>query len=153
MNELIEIAKQILEANDNCFLSGSLALNHQGIKTRNAPGDIDIYLEGYDNFHCISGMKESYDFNSDDYYNEEWERTHYKIGDVKVDVFVSTGNYLKDKLITVNCNGIDCVRFDEILKFKIQFAFDDSDSAEKHQADLQYIIGNAKPISNYSRHD
>lgn len=140
--ELITLAEEILAVNPQCAISGSLALNIQNIRTKNTPGDIDIYVPKDIIFVPTTKMVENFDFNRDDYRNDEYERIQYYSGTVKIDVFKPT-ELNTFELITVDHNTLKVVRFEEIIKFKIRFAFDDHSSAEKHKQDVLYIVQQA----------
>ena len=152
-SELLILAKQILKVNDKCALSGSLALNNQGIRTKREPEDIDIYLPKDVEFILIPGMIENDDFNKDDYRNDEWIRTQYIINKIKVDVFTPQVDF-EFPLVIVRSNRIDVVRTEEIIKFKVAFAFDDHSSAEKHRVDVIYMMENANnPLQIQTNYD
>lgn len=146
-DELLQLAKTILKENKTCALSGSLAINLQKIKTRNEPGDIDIYVPIGEKFVVIEGMIYNNDFNNDfnrdDYRDECYERHQYIINSVKVDVFNTCNDY-EIELNMIQSHGIKLVRFDDIIKFKIRFAFDDHSSAEKHNDDVTFMLRNYK---------
>lgn len=144
--ELNILAENILKVNPDCSISGSLALNMQNIRTKNEPGDIDIYVPSRVRFNPIEKMKENNDFNRDDYRNDEYERRQYYFDKIKIDVFTPIeGN--PHGLITEYSKGLKVVRFDEIIKFKVRFAFDDHTSAEKHKQDVLFIMEQAnKPF-------
>jgi len=144
--KLINLAQLILKENPECSLSGSLALNIQNIKTKRFPGDIDIFLPHNTPFKKISGLVEIYDFNKDDYENDEYDRIHYcYLGEIKVDVFTPMQDDSLLDLISVHGNqGFSLIRFDEIIKFKIKFAFDDHSSAEKHADDIIFSLQQQK---------
>lgn len=137
------LAEKILKENLSCALSGSLALNIQYIKTKRPPGDIDIYLPFNEKFNPIDGMIENYDFNRDDYLNDEWNRVQYIINGVKVDVFTPREPDKCVNLLVISHSGIKVVRFDDIIKFKIFFAFNEHSSAQKHKDDVLFIIENS----------
>jgi hypothetical protein len=154
-DKLIELAKKIQQQNPKAAFSGSLALNLQEVKTRRQPGDIDIYIPYDIIFSPIEGMVEIDDFNKDDYnddYNDdEYKRTHYSyLGEIKIDVFTPIDNDSKMELLSVGCKkGINLIRFDEVMKFKIRFAFDSHSSAEKHAEDLIFSLQQQQLVNTF----
>lgn len=138
MENLIEIAKQIIEANPGAVLSGSIAINLQGIKTRKPPNDIDILMPIDIPFKKIPGMNYTPHAMDEDY-ESYYERDSYKIGDIKIDVFFPAHNKVYP-LFTEKMNGLELVRFDEVIKFKVKFALSECTSREKHQMDIVYMM-------------
>lgn len=142
--ELLETAKKILEANPSFALSGSLALNLQGIKTRREPKDIDLYsplmssgivwIEGMEHDGYAASLGEQYD-------NEYYSVNPYKINGVSVDIFERIDNDVPD-LIMVTKGGIRCVAFFEIMKLKISHAYGKHFSKFKHKDDIAFMMSN-----------
>lgn len=141
MLEKVKIALAIIETNPGCKISGSLALSLQEIKTKRSINDIDIYVPAGFKFIPIEGMKEHSNQNDEEHQTEageenEFERVRFTFCGQDIDVFYhSRGNAL------LHSNG-HCVRFDEIIKFKVNYALSDSKSKRKHSDDLIYIFQN-----------
>ncbi len=83
--KLEEIALKILVANPNALLSGSLALNLQGLKTKRIPSDIDIYVPWGVKFEKLEDMMVRH--NEEDYDDEDYQIFQYMVNGAKVDVF------------------------------------------------------------------
>jgi hypothetical protein len=136
-NKLEVIALQILKANPNALLSGSLALNLQGLKTKRVPSDVDIYLPWGQKFEKIENMV-TRDLE-EDYDNEDYQIFQYMVSGVKVDVFTP----MHDSVPELEVRKVfvcRCVQFSDILKFKIKHSLNGSSTSWKHKHDLIYIF-------------
>lgn len=132
----------ILKANPNCLLSGSAALNLQGIKTAREPKDIDIFRPYSEKFVLIEGMKRVYfPMTKEDYYNEFYERAEYTYGGYCIDVFQPLEKEFGD-LIQAQSHGIKCVVPHQIIGLKTHHALADCESRHKHRADIKFILDN-----------
>lgn len=142
MEKLIEIAKKILAANSDAYLSGSLALRLQGHATRREPEDIDIWIP--DNIiKVIPGMRV---YSSSERYDEGTHlRESYVIDGEQVDFFYPTENPEFTPLVTY-ADGITCVLAEDILKFKTEHAMDTEyeGGRGKHLEDLIFFFQKQK---------
>lgn len=139
---ILYLVKKILTQNPECSLSGSLGLIAQGVNVRREPVDIDIYLPYKIPFKVIEGMVNHEEFmTEEDYENEEYERTCYKIDGVKVDVMTPVEEFIPAMLKTFS-NGFNCISRENIIKFKILFSFGKSESKLKHKDDVIHILKN-----------
>lgn len=139
MEKLIEIAKKILAANPDAYLSGSLALKLQGHPNPTEPEDIDIWLPG--RIKLIEGMTA---YSSSDRYEEKSHaRESYMIDDVQVDFFYPV-EYPEWHPLTAYEESMRLVAAEEILKFKVEHALDTDymEGVRKHSADIIYILQN-----------
>jgi len=141
MEKLIVIVKKIISANPNCLLSGSLAINLQGYKTRRDPSDIDLWISGHNHFIPIDGMEE--DEGSDHYEEITHSRMSYKLDGVKIDVFAPVEWHKFYPLVTYSHDhNFRMLNIGEILKFKVEHSFDDVyyDEQAKHAQDIIFIF-------------
>lgn len=139
MEKLIEIAKKILAANPDAYLSGSLALKLQGHPNPNEPEDIDIWIPG--RIRIIEGMNP---YSSSDRYEEKSHaRESYMIDGVQVDFFFPVENPEWTPL-TAYVDDMRLVNVEDILKFKIEHILDTDymTGVRKHAADLIFILQN-----------
>ena len=137
-NELLEIAKQIIEDNNdiNAALTGSLLLYHLGIETRNTSNDIDIVCDhlaekdsGYP-FMFPNKWKEI----SMDGRKSQVDAISFECDGIKVDFLQSD-----DKKIVIN--GINCGSVIKLIERKIYYAKNDlsEESKQKHIDDLKFL--------------
>jgi hypothetical protein len=140
---LITLAKQILDINPFALVSGSLALNVQGIRTLREPTDLDIWMPIDYEFCPIEGM-ELYDGAR--WYRElHHRRLAFCIGDrddmLRIDIFkpISTDYPRPERTVA---QGLDMISAIDILKFKLEHAFDKSNPDHKHLEDLLFILQN-----------
>lgn len=145
---MIIMYKEILKANPYCALSGSHALDLMGYKLRRLPSDIDIFCTDND-FKPIDGMiRIETDWEKEGMHpsstTDEFPRQSYKINGIQVDVF-----YCKDRVEAIIMksnffivNGIRCVDYLDILKFKLSYVNPNSSTCEKHKLDLLFFIEN-----------
>lgn len=148
-----------LRENVQVMLSGSCALMMQGFKVRRPPEDIDIYV-GRLNFSKPKEYKRVDTNNnfmgSDTDEGQEWQRVTYiqskddglfETG-IKIDLFENKRSDYKFKSKDlVNVEGIQCLHWEEIIRFKMNYAIvGDSHSRFKHRDDLlHFLITNHKP--------
>lgn len=139
MEKLIEIAKKILAANPEAYLSGSLALKLQGHPNPTEPEDIDIWLPG--RIKLIEGMT-SYS-SSDRYEEKSHARESYMVDGVQVDFFFPVENP-EWHPTTAYVDSMRLVNVEDILKFKIEHALDTDymTGVRKHAADIIFILQN-----------
>lgn len=140
---LIVLAKQILDINPFALVSGSLALNVQGIRTLREPTDLDIWMPSDFEFCPIKGM-ELYDGAR--WYKElHHRRLAFCIWDrddmVRIDIFKPISpDYPRPG--RAEGQGLDMVSAIDILKFKLELALDKSNPDNKHLEDLIFILQN-----------
>jgi len=146
-----EIVKMITAINPLVFLSGSLAINMQGLKTKRTPEDIDLWIPDTATFVPIKGMLET--DNGDRYEERDHHRVTYKYEGVSIDVFTPVyGN--KYYPIATYCNGLSVILVEDIVKFKIEHAFSGTrpEGQVKHCEDIIFILNQiyekAKEIVN-----
>lgn len=139
MIHLIEVANKIIQLNKHCLLSGSMAINLQGYKTRREPNDIDLWLPSNEKLVALQEME--YDGDSDHYEEIDHHRTSFKLGEIKIDVFTPVYG-CKYNPRRIQINGIAMVRVDDILKFKLDHVFDEiyEDEGNKHCEDFIFIL-------------
>ena len=142
MKNLKEIANKIIEKNPSALISGSIAIKLQGYETRREPSDIDIWMPAKSKFIPIEGMV--YDSDSDHYEEVHHHRKSFKLGEIKIDTFIPVYNY-QYVARRVFKEGLPMMDIPEILKFKIEHAFDEyyEDEQLKHLQDLIFILNAA----------
>jgi hypothetical protein len=142
MDKLIAIAKEIIKANPKALLSGSLALRLQGLQTRREPTDIDLWLPKGVRINTIDNMM--IDSNSSHYEEITHHRESFIIGDVKIDIF-QPASWCDYNPYTAISQGVNMVLAMEILKFKVEHAFDPyyEDTKLKHLQDLVFTLNAA----------
>jgi hypothetical protein len=139
--ELTNLALKILKANPDCFLSGSLALSIQGIKTRRQPHDIDIYLPFNGNFKFIEGLVVSKNDQNDEYDDDWYERESYEAEGVKVDVFTPKNETIP--MPRTACEkGLEMIYKSDIIGFKVDHSFGEHWTRVKHKDDVIHILVN-----------
>ena len=133
------IAYNILKANKECALSGSLALQSWGLNLRNNPTDIDIWCPYGTVFNQIEHMELIGD--NEGYGDEEdWLITQYKYKGVKIDIFLPNKQRIPN-LSNRKIEGVNIVEAHDIIKFKVKFALGTPcGSQQKHLEDLAYIL-------------
>lgn len=146
-NKLLEIAKEIIKANPSALLSGSLALRLQGLQTRREPTDIDLWMPKGKIINTIENML--IDSNSSHYEEITHQRQSYVIGDVKIDIF-QPNTYSDYQPFTAILQGVNMILAMEILKFKVEHAFDPcyEDTKLKHLQDLIFTLNAAANGNN-----
>lgn len=135
MEKLLEIYKIILASNPTAALSGSCALKLHNVSLAHEPKGIDVYIpRGHVFIDKIPGL--IYDQNIR-YENTDNHLT-YQYEGIKVDVFICPD---QDGDLRSNVyNGISLVEPYEIIKFKIDYCFDHSESRFKHRDDVIHIL-------------
>jgi len=136
MENFKEIVKEILALNPKFKVSGSYALVCQGLKTARDIKDLDFFKPAGEAFVKPEGMRIIYDYNQEDYDNEWYERLHYDYKGINIDIFTPFDKDSELNLMT----RYEYVIPAEILKFKLMFALGTSNSAQKHAADMKFII-------------
>jgi hypothetical protein len=140
VSDLTIIAKDILEVNPYCKLSGSVALHVQELKTRRTPKDIDIYLPYGKIFTKPDGMVPyANNSNNNEYDDDYYERSSYKYKGIAVDVFTPTDETVPE-LIIVQKAGFNCIAFFEILKLKVMHSYGDHFTRYKHKDDIVFMM-------------
>jgi len=142
MEKLQQIAKKILIANPDAMLSGSLAMQLRFIKTRREPKDIDIFLPDGCGFIKIDGMKDSIEHISQSRVVSGTIRQSYSIEGIQVDVMTPTDENFQVAWEFVN--GLKLLTAEQILKFKLDYAFDNNypEGQQKHIEDIIFILQN-----------
>lgn len=140
--QLIEIAKEIVALNPECLLSGSLALNLQGMKTLREPKDLDFYLPYKVELKKPEGMIESEDYGDNGEYDDEGcRRRGFKYKGVKIDIFQPEDEDLGFNYTSnLRTHNMPCVQKLEILALKIHHAFGDASTKYKHRNDLIFHL-------------
>jgi hypothetical protein len=141
MEKLKQVAQELIKRNQNVLLTGSLALNLQGYKTRREPSDIYISMPPKTSFHKLDGM----DFieSSDSYDESDYQRDSYNLNGIKIDVFYPIEDIeLPYSISRLNEDLIKTVSWFEILKFKLQHSFDDKYPDKKHREDIMWFLQN-----------
>jgi hypothetical protein len=141
--ELIAIAKTILDENKHAALSGSLGLAIQGINIRRKPQDIDINVPSGVRFMMLPNMKIR-EASSDQYESDGYTLEAYTLEGVNIDVLISDYEDTDIGEIIFNAkNKIRLVESVKILSFKMQHSLDDNVSTRhKHKYDLIHILVN-----------
>jgi len=152
--KLSQIANEILEANPEGILSGSLALHKQGFKIRREPQDIDIFMPYGSKFIPIEGMVKYNGGNDGGYDDEDYERVTYKwtekaqdvpaflLDETLIDILTSVNEDFPTLKISEKGNYVS---FEEILKFKIAHSFGERLTGQlKHKHDIIHML-----INNY----
>lgn len=138
--EILEAAKEILAANTECLLSGSIALRLAGKETRREPKDIDIYLPYGVEVKKVDGMVNSdTDGDNDEYDDEFYERKSYTYKGYQVDFFTPIIDDLP-RLLEDNCYGVNCVWHTEIIKLKASHAYGEHWTRFKHVKDIIHLM-------------
>lgn len=143
--KLIDLFFKIQEKNPSAIISGSLGLNLCGISTRNEPQDLDILLPYGKDLNILEGFEE---IDLEYYPPIDYHLTQYLYDGFKIDFFQP----LSKKVIArnpkfINNKLVEILEPKDILKFKVDFAFDsesDSVKREKQIKDLGFIFSNLK---------
>ncbi len=136
--KLQNLAKEILKANLNCMLSGSLALKLQGIKTRREPQDLDIYLPYGQALNAIPGM--SYIPPAGEYPPDNWDRKDYVKDNITINIFTPENANVARLNEGESWVDIKMVCAYDIIKFKVQHAFADHWTRFKHKDDIMWML-------------
>ncbi len=153
--KLSQLANEILQANPEGILSGSLALHKQGFKIRREPNDIDIFMPYGTKFVPTEGLVKYNRGNDGGYQDEDYERVTYKwiekaqdvpaflLDEILVDILTSVNPEFPTLRVSDKGNYIS---FEEILKFKIKHTLGDErrNSRYKHKDDIIHML-----INNY----
>ena len=125
MENLLEIAKKILEINENACLTGTLMLKLRGIDLGREPHDIDILISDYaPNIKIPEGMKlEECGHSSDG------SHAKYKYKGVEIDI-------LSDGEEPEIVNGLKLGTVEKLIEKKYLYSIQNNSSAEKHHKDL-----------------
>jgi hypothetical protein len=126
MNDLLSIAKQILEANPAASLTGSLMLKLRGIDLGREPSDIDILI--YKDYAFNLVIPEGMDFKESEFASDGCG-IKYDFNGIKIDV-MSSGE--EPEIV----DGINLASVKELIKMKYTFANQDGPKADKHKNDL-----------------
>jgi len=141
-NRLISVFDKIKIRNPEIVLSGSLALNLQGIKTRRNPEDLDLFIP-YGYSFINDNEKEFVDFiTREGSQNKEsdFNRDVSNLDGVKIDIFQPLRNINPFNIITCEELNIRMIDKVDILKMKISHALDDKHSRFKHKDDIIFIM-------------
>lgn len=137
MENLLNIAEEILAVNPDALLSGSVALNLQGKKTRREPEDIDIWIKD-GKIKTIPGMS---NLDASDQYDEStYIRQSYIYKGVQIDFFYPAEQEREPYWRFYE--GFKSILPEEIMKFKLDHALDTNypEGQEKHLLDLEFMI-------------
>lgn len=129
--KLLGIAKQIIDANENVVLTGTLMLYVRGLihKIDRDPHDIDLLIiQDYAPYIKIPENLKLIDkgFGSDGC-SQKFETEDGII----IDVLTTGVNEQKEEI-----NGILCGSLDELLNAKYNYSIQNNQQAEKHKQDL-----------------
>lgn len=126
MEEILEVAKELLDLNENASLTGTLMLKLRGIDLGREPNDIDILINDYAVY--INFNK---DFEAEILSNKSYRETSvkYKYKGFVIDVISSNE-------IPEIVNGWRLGSIDELMKAKYKFSKQDYEGAQKHYDDL-----------------
>lgn len=118
-------------------ISGSVALNIQGIKTEREPHDLDMFLPFGEQLVLLPGMTEADELLR--YGPGQNGRMEHIYNGVLIDIFQPQ----EDKEPAPKSIAYTkCLLPAEILKYKMDYAFDTHETAKKHRADIIYILSN-----------
>lgn len=126
MEEIFNVAKELLDLNSNASLTGTLMLKLRGIDLGREPNDIDILINDY-----AVNINFNKDFEVEILSNESYRETSvkYKYKGFVIDVISSNE-------IPEIVNGWRLGSIDELMKAKYEFSKQDYESAKKHYDDL-----------------
>lgn len=139
MENLLAIAIDILKANPDCLLSGSIALRLQDVDTMRPPKDIDIYLPIGVEFTPINGMASAPNTDNGDYPDDGWDRYEYIKDGIQIDIFTpaESGMPSMDSIVK---NNVPMVDKRDIIKFKASHAWGDHFTRFKHRNDIVFMM-------------
>jgi len=143
--------KELIKQNSKLALSGSYALQLQGFKLRREPKDIDIFSSSSEMLKCENGLS----FVDGDANlppsaaMDEVDRNTYTLNGQQLDLFFCNNDINNSLIISnlITVYGIKCVHWKDILYFKMHYAFDNSESAEKHREDLVFFFQNNTTVN------
>ncbi len=125
MNNLLNVAKEILELNESASLTGTLMLKIRGIDLGREPSDIDIIINGYapriklpDHFNACETSLAS-----------DGSGIKYKYGDICIDVMSSQET---PELV----DGVQLGTIEGLVSAKRSYSLQDNDSSKKHRDDI-----------------
>lgn len=140
MKRMIEIAKKLHDANENCCLTGTLMLKMRGIDLGREPKDIDILVNGEINDFKFPDGIDTQKISED----SSGEGIKLKCGDFIVDLLPS-----EEKPEVVNGFRVGSVKC--LMDAKYNYSKQDNPSAQKHHADLVkmgYVFPNLPELSD-----
>lgn len=140
--QLQEIAKELIKLNPLMRISGSVALNIQGIKTEREPHDLDMYLPFGETLVLLPGMIETESLLR--YGPGDGGRMEYSYNEIMIDIFQPQ----KQEDTPKNIAASGCLYPAEILKYKMNYAFDNHETAKKHREDIIFILSNITDTTN-----
>ncbi len=145
--DIAEIARAILKDNPAASLSGSIALKLQGVSLRREPKDIDIYLPYGVKLADTLGLVFLEDYQDGSGDEPEFDRISYRYTakDEKLfDIDIFNPSQKRDDIVCerVYVDGLKLLPKEEIIKFKIMYAFDSSFSKWKHKDDIAHMMAN-----------
>ena len=126
MEPILEVAKELLDLNENASLTGTLMLKLRGIDLCREPNDIDILINDY-----AVNINFNKDFEAEILSNKSYRETSvkYKYKGFVIDVISSNE-------IPEIVNGWRLGSIDELMKAKYEYSKQDNASAQKHYDDL-----------------
>lgn len=140
--ELSEIAAELIKLNPKMRISGSVALNIQGIKTSREPHDLDMFLPFGCELVLLPGLEPTEELRR--YGKGDGGRMEFIYNGSMVDIFQPNEEIKMTRNPTAHEN---CLIPAEIIKFKIDYAFDNHETAKKHRDDIIFILSNYEPKS------
>ena len=142
--DIYQVLKDIIDNNPHCYISGGIALQLQKVNIRREPKDIDLYVPFEHDFKIIDGMKEAVtsDFDGSGADPDAIEMLSYRYRGYSIDVFKPINPEFNLKFETFYANPYKCLPKDEIIRFKIVYAFDTSFSKWKHKDDIIHMMVN-----------
>lgn len=126
MENILKIAKEILDLNPPAILSGSLMLKIRGIDIGREPSDIDIVLNEYAAKFIIPP---DYEVTEETVGSGLTSRC-IRLNGIKLDILSNNEQF--DEI-----NGFRVAKVENLVKEKIRYANQHNDSAEKHKKDLE----------------
>lgn len=133
MNNLLFTVSQLLEANPEAMLTGSLMLNLRGIDLGRNPSDIDLVMPPFSEVKIpenMTGIK--YVINSSSPTGEKFTLEHLGVK-VTVDVLWSEDD--SPEII----EGLRCARLDGLIQAKLKYYHQGNAGYSKHMGDLHRI--------------
>lgn len=144
MNTLILTARDILQANPEAILSGSLALHLQNWPNRRPPTDIDLVIGSTFSFMPLPGQTLECREGATDY--EDAKRRSYilrfGVETIKIDVFQLAPAAFAEQMI-VSKDGLRLHAPKLILAAKLSYSLDERSGEAtrvKHQLDLIHLL-------------
>lgn len=135
------------------YLSGSLALNMQGVETLRPPMDVDILAPkgSPSDIACLipeAVITDKYSFLQEakyfGYSLGDFEIINFIFRGVSFDYFTPARPYVMSGIKVITSEVTPLVSVESILTFKLSHALDSGTNKLKHRDDLIYILSNIK---------